>query len=171
MRLFLNASVVLMLFFGVLIFPAQAFRKTADNSAMGDAQFKELIRQREIERRESRQRLAEKDQARSEPQNVMVRVHARGDDPTKRDGSKVIATIEMTPEEVRNKDYKRMIAKARAHQKVHLGAEDQAMNETRPPLSERETAAPAGFDLNLIAIGVLGLAALGWWVMRPNQAN
>jgi hypothetical protein len=171
MRRIRNALATLILALGALVLPAQAFHKSADNEAEGNAQFKELIRQRELERKQSRQRLMEKEQASSEPKKMLVRVHERGDDPTSRDGSKVIATIEMTPEEVRNRDYKRMIAKAKAHQKAHLGTAAQAMDESRKPLFERETASPTGSYFNLIAVGLLGLAAVGWWVMRPTQVT
>ena len=161
----------LMMVAAALVFPAQAFHKSAGGEADENAQFKELIRQRELQKEKSRQKLMEKERPQTEPDKILVRVHERGDDPTKRDGSRVIATVEMTPEEVRNRDYKRMIAKARAHQKAHSGTAAQAAEEPAVPLLEAESAPPAGFNLNLIAMAILGLAAVGWWVMGPKQAT
>ena len=151
----------------VLAAPSYSFHKGSQEAAPPtNNEFKEMLRQREIERERSRRKLAERENETVDPK-VLVRIHEKGDSPTNGDGSRVVATLEMSPDEVRNRDFNGISAKVRACQESVLGAPAHAAEQsTAPPVP----AAAGSGTSNWVTIGFLAFVGAGWWFIRRQGA-
>jgi hypothetical protein len=133
---------------------ALAFNQAADQPS--DAEFQEMIRMREIEKEQSRQRLLERENSKPEPKRV-ARIHRPGTGPTEGDASTVVATVELTPEEIKNRDWSRVVAVAGP-----------------PSGGGGTTSRESGFtenQLNWLLCGTILVVGLIWWMTRRNETE
>ena len=161
-----------------VLFPTAsiAFHKGSDGNGQegsgdvsGDADFKETLRQREMERDQSRKNLEERERQRKNRQGKYIaRIHATGDDPTSADGNEVVATLELSKEEYENQDFSRVHAAAGAHNRMSLmtgSAEAAAAPEPGATAKPSNGALPT--NRTLLGLSLLLVAGGAWWVLRP----
>ena len=176
MKKFLSLA-VLMIGFGFWVQPAVCLRPSPNAQTPKEASSKanedltELIREREIAKREADRRMKEKEKAKQERANkVVVRVHAGGVDPTSKD-SKVIMTTEISKEDLVKRNFSDIRRRAKESQIAYAqnrGADSFVKRASAALGSTQEPPGSSNGTLTIVLLGVMGL--LGLWYVRQQNA-
>ncbi len=161
---------------GIFIPNGECLRTSPDAKTPEEASSKaeedltELIRERDLSKREADKRIREKEQAAAKrAETVRVRVHSGGADPLSK-SSEVILTTEMTKEQLKTKDFKEVHRQARESRLNYARTQSgppAEVSTTKSTADESEETPGGSSTTGLILLGALGLG--GFWYFRQQN--